>query len=172
MQKGCVGFVFFLLLSATTAAQNKLPYSFRIGAQVAFGLSNISHNTVGIGGLAGAERRFSRNFAAEAEASYIYFTGDKTYYESGKNNAFTLPVLAGIKAYMTPQVYASLRAGFVWFVVNDMNAAAFRPAAGIAGGINLPKKFNRVNVQAGYTYFGNDGVQRGYATLAASIIIN
>lgn len=172
MQKHCVGFLLFFLLVVTAAAQNKSPYSFRIGAQVAFGLYNIGDNNVGIGGLAGAERKFSRTFAVEAEASYTYFTGDKAYYEGGKNNAFALPILAGIKAYLAPQAYVSLRAGFAWFAVNDKDGSAFQPAAGIAGGINLPKKFNRVNVQLGYTRFGDDKIQRGFAHLATSIIIN
>ena len=172
MKKRCVGFFTFLLLSLTTVAQNKSIYSFRFGAQVAFGLSNIAHNEVGVGGLAGAEKRFSRNFAAEAEASYVYFTGDKVLYEMARNRAFTLPVLAGIKAYLGPQSYVSLRGGLVWFALNDMRSSAFRPGYGLATGINLPKKFNRINVQAGWTGFAYRSVLRGYASLTASIIIN
>ncbi|WP_315819610.1 hypothetical protein [Paraflavitalea speifideaquila] len=56
--------------------------------------------------------------------------------------------------------------------MNDMRAAAFRPGYGIAGGLNLPKNFNRINIQFGWTGFGYQRTQRGYATLAASIIIN
>lgn len=172
MKKCCVGILILLLLCMTTAAQNKPRYSFRFGAQVAFGLSNISHNTVGIGGLAGAESQFSRTFAAEAEASYLYFTGDKVTYEAARNRAFALPVLIGMKAYLAPQAYVSLRGGITWFMMNDMDKSAFRPGYGIAAGLNLPKNFNRVNVQASWTGFGYNNTQRGYASLSASIIIN
>ncbi len=172
MKKCCVGFLILLFMCMRAGAQNKPNYSFRFGAQVAFGLSKITNNTVGIGGLAGAESRFSRTFAAEAEASYVYFTGDKVNYEAARNRAFALPLLIGIKAYLSPQAYVSMRGGLTWFMMNDMPSSAFRPGYGIAAGINLPKNFNRVNVQAGWTGFGYNKTQRGYASLAASIIIN
>ena len=172
MKKCCVGFLILLFMCMTAGAQNKPKYSFRFGAQVAFGLSKITNNTVGIGGLAGAESRFSKTFAAEAEASYVYFTGDKVNYEAARNRAFALPLLIGIKAYLSPQAYVSMRGGLTWFMMNDMASSVFRPGYGIAAGINLPKNFNRVTVQAGWTGFGYDKLQRGYASLAASIIIN
>lgn len=172
MEKSRVSLFIALLCCAAVTAQDKPLYSFRIGAQVAAGLSEMADNSVGIGGLAGAERVLTRIFALEAEAGYIYFTGDKAYYEGGKNNAFAVPVLVGMKAYLVPSAYVGLRAGFSWFAVNDMSGTAVRPAVGIAAGLNLPRKDNRVNVQAAYTRFGDDGVQRGYASLAASIIIN
>jgi hypothetical protein len=167
-----VGFLILLLIPMIGVSQIKSTYSFRFGAQVAFSLSKITNNSVGIGGLAGAEYRFSKNFAAEGEASYLYFTGDKVAYEAAKNRAFALPLLVGIKGYLTPEAYVSLRGGVNWFVMNDMPASVFRPAYGIAGGLNLPRSFNRVNVQVGWTGFGYQGTQRGYASLAASIIIN
>ena len=171
MKKCCVGFV-LLLFSVTASAQRKSTYSFRLGASVSFGLSHMAQNTVGIGGLAGAEKRLSGIFAAEAEACYTYFTGDKVTYENGKNKAFVMPVLAGFKVYVLPQCYLSLRTGAAWFLLNDMPSSAIRLGYGMAAGINLPKKFNRINVQAGYTGFRYHDVQRGFATLAASIIIN
>jgi hypothetical protein len=172
MKKRCVGFLVFLLLSLLSAAQNKSSYSYRFGAQVAFGLSNIGNNEAGIGGLAGAENRFSRNFAVEVEGSYTYFIGDKVWYEDGKNRAFVLPVLAGIKGYLSSQVYASLRAGAAWFALNSMNKSAVRPAYGIAAGLNVPKSSNRINIQLGWTSFRYGGTQAGYATLSTSININ
>jgi hypothetical protein len=42
---------------------------------------------------------------------------------------------------------------------------------GLASGINLPQKTNRLNVQMAYTGFRYDGINRGYATLAVAIII-
>ncbi|MBO9563136.1 MAG: hypothetical protein J7621_10195 [Niastella sp.] len=172
MKKRCVGSLVFLLLSLLSVAQNKFSYSYRFGAQVAFGLSDIANNEVGIGGLAGAEKRFSRNFAVEAEGSYVYFTGDKMWYEMAKNRAFALPVLAGIKAYLSPQVYGSVRAGAAWFLLNDMNKSAVRPAYGIAAGLNIPKSTNRINIQLGWTSFRYADIQRGYGTLSTSININ
>jgi hypothetical protein len=172
MKKRCVGSLVFLLLSLLSIAQHTSSYSYRFGAQVAFGLSGIGNNEVGIGGLAGAEKRFSKNFAAEVEGSYTYFIGDKLWYEGGKNRAFALPILAGIKGYLTPQVYASLRAGAAWFGLNIMNKSAVRPAYGIAAGLNIPKSTNRINIQLGWTSFRYADTQRGYATLSTSININ
>jgi Outer membrane protein beta-barrel domain len=172
MKKCCVSSFVLFLLCVTVSAQKKSTYSFRVGATVSAGLSKIAQNNVGIGGLVGAEKRFSRIFAAEGEASYTYFTGDKESYEDGKNKAFAMPVMLGIKAYLIPQAYVSLRTGATWFVLNNMSSSAVRPGYGMAAGINLPPKTNRINVQAGYTSFRYAQVQRGYATLAASIIIN
>jgi hypothetical protein len=52
-----------------------------------------------------------------------------------------------------------------------MSSARVRFGYGVASGINLPKKTNRLNVQVAYTGFRYDGISRGYATLAAAIII-
>jgi hypothetical protein len=161
-----------LILFVTTAtAQNNPNTVFRLGATVSFGLSHLNSNTVGVGGIAGAERLFSKRFAAEAEASYNYFTGDKAFYVDSKNKSYAIPLLAGVKAYALSNVYASLRTGAVYFVLNNMASPKIRLAYGVAGGINLPQKTNRLNVQMAYTSFQYDGISRGYATLAAAIII-
>ncbi|WP_315819612.1 hypothetical protein [Paraflavitalea speifideaquila] len=55
-----VGFLILLLIPMIGSSQIKSTYSYRFGAQIAFGLSKITNNNVGIGGLAGAEHRFSR----------------------------------------------------------------------------------------------------------------
>jgi hypothetical protein len=172
MKKCCVGCLVFLLLSLLCGAQNKSSYSYRFGALVAFGLSGIANNEVGIGGLAGVEKRFSKNFAAEVEGSYTYFIGDKLWYEGGKNRAFALPMLAGIKGYLSPQVYGSVRAGAAWFALNSMNKPAMRPAYGVAAGLNVPKSSSRINIQLGWTSFRYGNTQRGYGTLSTSININ
>jgi len=132
----------------------------------------MANNTVGLGGIAGAEKRISKSFSAELEGSYMYFTGDDVLYTEGKNKAFTIPLLAGIKAFPTPNLYASLRAGAVYFLLNPLSVAQFRPAYGVAGGFNFPQKVNRLNIQLGYTSFHYDNLQRGYATFAVAIIIN
>jgi hypothetical protein len=161
-----------LLVFVTAAtAQNRSNPVFRLGATVSFGLSHMASNTVGIGGIAGAEKLFSDHFAAEVEASYHYFTGDKVFYMAGKNKAFAIPLLAGIKAYPWPNVYASLRTGAMYFLLNPMPSPRISLAYGLAGGFNLPKRTNRLNLQMGYTGFRFDGFNRGYATLAAAIII-
>jgi hypothetical protein len=113
----------------------------------------------------------SKYFAAEAEAAYSYFTGDNVIYVDAKNKSYAIAVLAGIKAYTLSNVYASLRTGAVYFLLNNMSSARVRFGYGAASGINLPKKTNRLNVQVAYTGFRYDGISRGYATLAAAIII-
>lgn len=163
---------FALTMFVTTAtAQTKPGTAFRFGATVSFALSKISANDVGLGGLAGAEKLFSEYFAAEMEASYNYFTGDKVFYVDGKNKSYAVPFLAGLKAYPLSNVYASVRSGAVYFLLNDMPSPKVRFAYGVAGGINLPKKTNRLNIQMAYTGFRYDHISRGYATLAAAIII-
>lgn len=164
-------FLALLLFAKTGTAQIKPGPIFRLGATVSFGLSNITSNNVGIGGLVGAEKMISKYFAAETEASYNYFTGDKAIYVDSKNKSYAIPLLAGIKAYPLSNVYASLRTGAVYFLLNNMSSARVRLGYGLAGGINLPQKTNRLNVQVAYTGFQYDGISRGYATLAAAIII-
>lgn len=161
-----------MFCSLTASAQGKKLYNYRFGASMSFGLQRIANNTVGIGAMVGAERKIGRIFATEAEVSYTYFTGDKLEYESGKNNAFALPAMAGIRAYVFPQVYVAARAGAIWFTLNNMTSSAIRPTYGLAGGINFPKKINRINLQGGYNWLKYAHVQRGYATIAACIIIN
>lgn len=173
MKKCCfVTMIVLYVLMSAAFAQTTSSTSFRLGATVSFGLSSIAANDVGIGGIAGAEKKFSTHFAAEAETSYTYFTGDKMVYTDGENKAFAIPVTAGVKYYPLANVYGSLRAGAVLFLFNNMPSTKIRPAWGIAGGLNLPQKVNRLNIQLGYTGFRYDGINRGYATLAAAIIMN
>ncbi|WP_207514810.1 hypothetical protein [Longitalea luteola] len=170
----CVRLTFLaliLLIKTGTAQVRPAPPIFRLGATVSFGLSNLTSNHVGIGGLVGAEKMVSKYFAVETEASYNYFTGDKTIYADAKNKSYAIPLLAGIKAYPTSNIYASLRTGAVYFLLNNMSSPRVRLGYGLSGGINLPKKNNRLNVQLAYTGFPYDGISRGYATLAAAIII-
>ena len=160
-----------IVLVKTGTAQIKPAPIFRLGATVSFGLSNLTANHVGIGGLVGAEKMITNYFGAEIEASYNYFTGDKAIYVDAKNKSYTIPLLAGIKVYPLSNVYASLRTGAVYFLLNNMSSARATLGYGAAGGINLPQKPNRLNVQVAYTGFRYDGINRGYATLAVAIII-
>jgi len=160
-----------IVLVKTGTAQIKPAPIFRLGATVSFGLSNLTANHVGIGGLVGAEKMITNYFGAEIEASYNYFTGDKAIYVDAKNKSYTIPLLAGIKVYPLSNVYASLRTGAVYFLLNNMSSARATLGYGAAGGINLPQKTNRLNVQVAYTGFRYDGINRGYATLAVAIII-
>jgi hypothetical protein len=159
------------VLVKTGTAQIKAGPIFRLGATVSFGLSNLTANNVGIGGIVGAEKMISPFFAAETEASYNYFTGDKSIYVDAKNKSYAIPLLAGIKVYPLSNVYASLRTGAVYFLLNNMSSPRVRLGYGAAGGINLPQKTSRLNVQVAYTGFQYDGISRGYATLAVAIII-
>ena len=78
-------------------SQTKSPYSFRAGATLSFGMSNIANNNVGLGGLVGAERRINKLFTIEAEGTYSYIIGDDVVYPEGKNKSFAIPILAGLK---------------------------------------------------------------------------
>ena len=160
-----------IVLVKTGTAQIKPGPIFRLGATVSFGLSNLTSNHVGIGGIVGAEKMITDYFGAEIEASYNYFTGDKAIYVDAKNKSYTIPLLAGIKVYPLSNVYASLRTGAVYFLLNNMSSARATLGYGAAGGINLPQKTNRLNVQVAYTGFRYDGINRGYTTLAVAIII-
>jgi hypothetical protein len=106
------------------------------------------------------------------ETGFNYFFGDKSYSMNGKNKAYTIPLMAEMKLYFLSQFYISPRLGALYFLLNDQSNGHVQFAYGFAGGFNLPKKSNRINIQAGYTGFRHDDVQRGYATLAVAIIIN
>lgn len=171
--KNCLCAIICLcVMPGMALSQNKSPYSFRAGATLSFGMSNIANNNVGLGGLAGAERRINRLFAVEAEGSYSYIIGDDVVYPEGKNKSFAIPVLAGLKLYPFPNIYGSARVGAIYFLLNQLSTPQFSLAYGLAGGFNFPKKTNRLNVQLGYTGFEHESVQRGYTTLAVAIIIN
>lgn len=165
-------FIALAVLCKTAAAQKKPTYNFRLGATVSFGLTKIAGNNVGIGGLVGVEKQVDKQFTVELEGAYNYFTGDKVTYNDANNKAFAIPVLAGVKVYPSRNAYFSLRTGAIYFLLNDMPDAKIRLAYGIASGINLPKTTNRVNLQLAYTLFQYQRITRGYATLAAAIIIN
>src|ERR1700754_2305184 len=109
MKKCLLIFIVVSVLSTTATAQKRTVYTFRLGATVSFGLSKIAHNDVGIGGLIGAEKLLDKQFAIELETNYTYFTGDKVMYNDGRNKAFSIPVLAGVKIYPYPNGYFSLR---------------------------------------------------------------
>lgn len=153
-------------------AQTDSSLRFRVGATIAFGLTHIAHNDVGIGGIAGIEKPFSKLFSVEIETGYTYFTGDEMVYDEGGNKSWAIPVLVGVRLYARRSLYGSARVGAICFTINSENSAHIRPAYSIAAGINLPEKNNRLNVQLQYTGFGFAGNSRGYATLAAAIIIN
>jgi hypothetical protein len=173
MQKCCLLVVLALCANfCRVSGQNSTKTRFRLGASIAFGLTKISHNEVGLGGVAAVERNFSKLFAWELEGSYNYFTGDKTLYLEGENKAWAIPLLAGIKLYPRRWLYGSLRAGAILFQLNHQATSHIRAAYGFAAGMNLPDKNNRLNIQLGYTGFAYRGDSPGYVTLAAAIIIN
>ena len=145
---------------------------FHIGPSISFATNSIANNDAGIGIIGGVEKNIYRDISLGAETGYHYFLGDKSYSIDGKNRAYTIPLLAEIKIYFLSQYYISPRVGAIYFLLNDQVKSHIRLAYGFTGGFNLPKKSNRINIQAGYTGFRHDGVQRGYATLAAAIIIN
>jgi hypothetical protein len=166
-------FVMALCLSfCNLYAQHSTKTRFRVGATIAFGMSSIADNDVGVGGMAGAEKPFSKLFAGELEASFTYFTGDRMVYPGGGNKAWAIPVTAGLRLYSLSWLYGSVRAGAICFLLNHETSTHIRAAYGIAAGMNLPEKNNRLTLQLGYTGFRFDGKSRGYATLAAAIIIN
>lgn len=161
-----------IVFSPAVIAQKSPAVSYRLGPSLSFGLSHIANNNVGLGGIAGVERNIHGIFAAEAELSYVYFTGDKALYNDGKNKAYTIPAMLGVKAYFFPNTYISARAGGIYFLLNQMSSPELRLSYGLAAGTNFPPKTNRINVQLGYNAFRHYSITRGYATLAAAIIIN
>lgn len=143
-----------------------------IGPSIAFATKSIANNDAGIGIIGGVERNVYRNISIGAETGFNYFIGDKSYWVEGKNRAYTIPLLAEVKVYFLSQYYLSPRIGAVYFLLNDQAKSHVRMAYGIVGGFNLPKKDNRINIQAGYTGFRHESIYRGYGSLGAAIIIN
>lgn len=173
MQKCCLATLLAAFVCLFVQAQtDKKKMRYRVGATISPILVNIANNEVGIGGFLGAEKSFSKSFAAEVEVSYSYFAGDQAMYTEGSNKAWAVPVLAGVKAFVTQNLYGSLRTGAIFFMLNDQTTTHIQPALGLAGGMNFPQKNNRLNIQLGYTGFRFNSSNRGYATLAAAFIIN
>ncbi len=167
-------FLAFVLVSSTTYSQIN-PVSkwiYHIGPSISFATKAIANNEAGIGISGGVEKNIYRNLSIGAETGFMYFIGDKSYSVEGKNKAYTIPLMAEIKVYFLSQFYVSPKAGAIYFLLNDQSKSHLRLAYGAAGGFNLPKKNNRINIHAGYTGFRHDAINRGYATLGAAIIIN
>lgn len=143
-----------------------------IGPSISFATNSIGNNDAGIGIIGGVEKNIHKNISVGAETGFTYFIGDKSYSVDGKNKAYTIPLLVEMKVYFLSQFYVSPKAGAIYFLLNDQSEGHMQLAYGFTGGLNLPKKSNRINIHAGYTAFRHDDVQRGYATLAAAIIIN
>ena len=170
--------LFLLLVAASVSIhtysqiQPTSKWIYDIGPSIAFATHSIANNDAGIGILGGIERNIYKNISAGAETGFTYFFGDKSYSVDGKNKAYTIPLLAEIKVYFLSQFFVSPRTGAIYFLLNDQSKSHVQLAYGVTGGCNLPKKSNRISIQAGYIGFRHDDVQRGYATLAAAIIIN
>ncbi|HKH60257.1 MAG TPA: hypothetical protein VKA49_05470 [Flavitalea sp.] len=170
--------LFLLLVAASVSVhtycqiQPTSKWIFDIGPSIAFATKAIANNDAGIGILGGIEKNIYKNISCRAETGFTYFFGDKSYSVDGKNKAYTIPLLAEIKVYFLSQFYVSPRAGAIYFLLNDQSKSHVQLAYGFTAGCNLPKKSNRINIQAGYTGFSHDDVHRGYATLGAAIIIN
>ena len=143
-----------------------------IGPSISFATRSIANNDAGIGIMGGVEKNIHKNISIGAETGFTYFIGDESYSVDGKNKAYTIVLLAEMKVYFLSQFYVSPKAGAIYFLLNDQSEGHVQLAYGFTGGFNLPKKSNRINIHAGYTAFRHDDVQRGYATLAAAIIIN
>jgi len=163
---------FILPDCAFSQVQPVSKWIFHVGPSISFATTSIGNNDAGLGILGGIEKNVYKNVSVGAETGFSYFIGDKTFTTSAKNKAFTIPLLAELKIYFLSQFYVSPKIGTIYFILNDQAKSALRLAYGFTGGFNLPKKSNRINIQVGYTGFRHDGVQRGYATLAAAIIIN
>lgn len=165
-------FVTFIPGYTHSQIQTTSKWIFDVGPSISFATTSIANNDAGIGIQGGVEKNIYKNISVGAETGFNYFIGDKSYSVDGKNKAYTIPLLAEIKVYFLSQFYISPRAGAIYFLLNDQAKSHVRLAYGFTGGFNLPKKSNRINIQAGYTGFRHDAVQRGYATLAAAIIID
>jgi hypothetical protein len=145
---------------------------YHVGPAVSFATKSIANNNAGIGIFGGIEKNVYKNLSFGTETAFTYFIGDNSYTVEGKNKAYSISLLAELKVYFLSQFYVSPRAGGIYFLLNNEPHSHLTLAYGFTGGFNLPKKSNRINIQAGYTSFRHDDVQRGYATLAAAIIIN
>ena len=172
-----LSFLFFVSLLGFTSTtysqiQPQTKWIYDVGPSIAFATQAIANNDAGIGILGGVEKNIYKNISIGAETGFNYFFGDKSYSVEGKNRAYTIPLLAEVKVYFLSQYYISPRVGGIYFLLNDQAKSHIRLAYGITGGFNLPKKDNRINIQAGYTAFRHDGIHRGYGSLGAAIIIN
>ena len=145
---------------------------YHIGPSITFATNSIANNDAGIGIMGGVEKNVYKNISIGAETGFNYFIGDKSYSVEGKNRAYTIPLMAEVKIYFLSQYYLSPRIGGVYFLLNDQAKSHVRMAYGVTGGFNLPKKDNRINIQAGYTGFRHESIYRGYGSLGAAIIIN
>jgi hypothetical protein len=169
----CV-FMMTIAVSLKTYSQTQPvnKWIYRVAPSISFATSHIANNDAGLGILGGVERSIYKNLSVGAETGFNYFIGDNSYSTDGKNKAYTIPVLAEMKLYFLSQFYVSPRVGAIYYLLNDEANGHVGLAYGLAGGFNVPKKNNRINIQTCYTSFRHGGVQRGYATLAAAIIIN
>ena len=161
-----------LSLPVSSQVQPVSKWIYHIGPSISFATRFIANNEAGLGILAGIEKNVYRNISIGAQTGFNYFIGDKSYSIDGKNKAYTVPLFAEVKVYFLSQFYACPRVGAIYFLLNNEAKSHVRLAYGLAGGFNLPKKNNRINIQAAYTAFQHATVHRGYATLAAAIIIN
>jgi hypothetical protein len=169
----CLTPVFFTLPFLSYAQiQPVTKWIFQVGSSVSFATKAIANNDAGIGIIGRAEKNIYKNYSIGVETGFNYFIGDKSYSMYGKNKAYTIPLLAEMKVYFLSQFYIVPRLGALYFLLNDQSTGHIQFAYGLAGGMNLPKKNNRINIQGGYTAFRHDHVQRGYATLAVAVIIN
>lgn len=161
-----------IVLSSALMAQPQpvTKWIYHTGPAISFAPHGIANNEAAIGIVAGAERNIYKNLSVGAETGFHYFIGDKSYSIDGKNKAYTVPLLTELKVHFLSQFYVAPRVGLIYFLLNNDARSHVRLAYGLSGGFNLPRRNNRVNLQVAYTGF-EYGLHRGYASLAAAILI-
>lgn len=150
-------FVFALAaVSVAVKAQDTRPLKFSIGLEAALPVGDFADaSSFGIGGSAQADYLVAEKLALTLNAGYISFQG-KDYelggvtYKTGSTGF--IPVLAGFKYDLTPQLYGSAQLGVTFSDEKD-SGSVFTYAPGL--GYKFSENFDALLKYTGYSKDGS-----------------
>lgn len=140
----------FTAVSFAVQAQDKTtkPLKFSIGLEAALPLGDFGDvSSFGIGGSAQADYSIAEKLAITLNAGYISFSG-KTFSGIKLPAVGFIPVLAGIKYDLTPQLYGSAQLG-VTFSDQSGGGSIFTYAPGL--GYKFTENFDALLKYTGYS---------------------
>jgi len=156
MKKAFLFLFLFFLAASISNAQYGNEYNNRIGVGLEVALPqgdwSDAYNT-GFGATGRFEMPFAANIIGMVTAGYLSFGGDEQ--ESGgvtaSYSASAIPVMAGVKYYLSPGVYGMTEVGF-HFLSIDVETSGFETDFGNFGGFSGSESETKIGLGIGAGY--------------------
>lgn len=156
----------------TESSKSALPISFSLGAEVGFPVgNNVAEYSAIFGGTAQAEFKFANKLGVTGRIGYLNYSY-KTVFSKG--NLGFVPVLAGLKYYISPRAFIFLQAGAAFGLTSITDAQnaiylnkgtffAYSPGVGHKFGKHLDAEFKFLGLSnSNHQHINSFGLRLGY----------